>query len=522
MRSLSLLERLGGKPQDKRKPFERPAFKPEQFIKPKPEPEPKHASIFADEPAESISAQTTETTETPSSSPAAPSPVEASAFAGRRTSVSKQEGVQELKLAIHRRIVDEMTPEEQQLLMRGEEAREQIKNLISAYSGRELSETTYTLTRAERMQLVEDICNELLGLGPLEPLLKDESITEIMVNGPKNIFIEQNGKLQPTEIYFYNDTHLMNIIERILTPLGRRVDESSPLVDARLADGSRVNIIIPPLSLVGPAVTIRKFSKTALAISDLVGFGTLSEDMAYFLQACVKARLNILVSGGTGSGKTTTLNALSSFIPGTDRIVTIEDAAELKLQQRHVVTLEARPANLEGSGAITIRDLVKNSLRMRPDRIIVGEVRAGEALDMLQAMNTGHDGSLTTAHANSPRDVLSRLETMVLMAGMDLPVRAVRTQVASAIDLILQQSRIRDGSRKITHITEVQGMEGDTIILQELFRYVQDHIDEKGRSVGHFEATGLQPAFMDKFRMNGVDLPLSLFSNNDSRGGDWR
>ena len=298
-----------------------------------------------------------------------------------------------------------------------------------------------------------------------------------------------------------------------MTPLGRRVDESSPLVDARLADGSRVNIIIPPLSLVGPAVTIRKFSKTALGMHDLVGFGTLSDPMAEFLEACVKARLNILVSGGTGSGKTTTLNALSSFIPENERIVTIEDAAELKLQQRHVVTLESRPANLEGRGAITIRDLVRNALRMRPDRIIVGECRAGEALDMLQAMNTGHDGSLTTAHANSPRDVLSRLETMVLMAGMELPVRAVRTQVSSAIDVILQQSRIRDGTRKITYITEVLNMEGDIIVLQDLFKYVQDYIDERGKSIGHFEATGLQPAFMDKFKMNGVDLPRSIFNN---------
>ena len=301
-----------------------------------------------------------------------------------------------------------------------------------------------------------------------------------------------------------------------MTPLGRRVDESSPLVDARLADGSRVNIIIPPLSLVGPAITIRKFSKTALSIQDLVSFGTLSDDMATFLQACVRARLNILVSGGTGSGKTTTLNVLSSFIPATDRIVTIEDAAELKLQQTHVVTLESRPANLEGNGAITIRDLVRNALRMRPDRIIVGEVRSGEALDMLQAMNTGHDGSLTTAHANTPRDVLSRLETMVLMAGMELPVRAVRNQVASAIDLILQQSRIRDGTRKITYITEVQGMEGDTIILQDLFRYVQDSINENGKSVGHYESMGLMPNFMDKFQMNGIDLPRSFFTSGRS------
>ena len=442
--------------------------------------------------------------------------LEASAFAGRRALNSNNNVMQELKLAVHRRIVDEMTPEEQQVLVRGEEARDQIKNIISVYSNRELSEGTYALSRGERIQLIDDISNELLGLGPLEPLLQNDAITEIMVNGPNQIFVEKKGKLTLTDVHFYDNAHLMNIIERILTPLGRRVDESSPLVDARLADGSRVNIIIPPLSLVGPTVTIRKFSKKALSIHDLVGFGTLNDDMAMFLDACVKARLNILVSGGTGSGKTTTLNVLSSFIPATDRIVTIEDAAELRLQQTHVVTLESRPANLEGHGAITIRDLVRNALRMRPDRIIVGEVRSGEALDMLQAMNTGHDGSLTTAHANTPRDVLSRLETMVLMAGMELPVRAVRTQVSSAIDLILQQSRIRDGSRKITYITEVQGMEGDTIILQDLYRYVQDRIDEHGKSVGHFESMGLMPNFMDKFQMNGIDLPKSFFAN--SRG----
>ena len=437
-------------------------------------------------------------------------PVEASAFAGRHTALSNVENrLQDLRMAVHRRIVDEMTPEEQVLIAQGEPVRDQIKTIISAYTDREISENTtnISLTRGERFQLVDDICDELLGLGPLEPLLKDEKITEIMINGPKDIFVEQKGKLMLTDTHFHDEAHLMSIIERILTPLGRRVDESSPLVDARLADGSRVNIIIPPLSLVGPAVTIRKFSKKALSVQDLIGFGTLSQSMANFLEACVKARLNILVSGGTGSGKTTTLNVLSSFIPQTDRIVTIEDAAELRLQQRHVVTLEARPANLEGRGAITIRDLVRNALRMRPDRIIVGEVRSGEALDMLQAMNTGHDGSLTTAHANTPRDVLSRLETMVLMAGMELPVRAVRNQVSSAIDLILQQSRIRDGSRKITHITEVQGMEGDTIILQDLYRYVQDYIDDNGKSVGHYEGSGLQPLFIDKFKMNGVDMP---------------
>lgn len=495
-RSLSLLERLGGKPNERTRPTVAPAQTPKPVhVEEKQE---RHIQRLNYTPM-----YTQEQIET--------SEIEASAFAGRYVNAVKSDVLQEMKWAIHRRIVDEMTPEEQTLLSRGEEAREQIKNVINNYTAREIADSRQSVTRAERARLVDDICDELLGLGPLEPLLQDENITEIMVNGANTIFVEQKGKLQLTDIHFHNEQHLMNIIERILTPIGRRVDESSPLVDARLADGSRVNIIIPPLALTGPTVTIRKFSKSAFKMSDLVKFGTLSANMADFLEACVRARLNILVSGGTGSGKTTTLNALSSFIPGTDRIVTIEDAAELRLQQNHVVTLESRPANLEGKGAITIRDLVRNSLRMRPDRIIVGEVRSGEALDMLQAMNTGHDGSLTTAHANTPRDVLSRLETMVLMAGMELPVRAVRTQVSSAIDLILQQSRIRDGSRKITYITEVQGMEGDTIILQDLFRYVQDYIDERGKSVGHFEATGLQPAFMDKFKMNGVDLPLSLF-----------
>ena len=484
-RSHSLLERLGGKTK-----FEQP--------KPAPAQPPK----VEDKPMPTYNSRTQATNEFNH-------PQEASAFSGRHSATNAPANkLQDFKMSVHRRIVDEMTPAEQAMISQGESAREQIKNIISAYSERELAENaTVSMTRGERFQIIDDICDELLGLGPIEPLLKDDQITEIMINGPRDIFIEQKGRLMLTDTHFHDDAHLMSIIERILTPLGRRVDESSPLVDARLADGSRVNIIIPPLSLVGPAVTIRKFSMKALSVTDLVKFGTLSSDMASFLEACVRARLNILVSGGTGSGKTTTLNVLSSFIPSTDRIVTIEDAAELKLQQRHVVTLEARPANLEGRGAITIRDLVKNALRMRPDRIIVGEVRAGEALDMLQAMNTGHDGSLTTAHANSPRDVLSRLETMVLMAGMDLPVRAVRTQVSSAIDLILQQSRIRDGSRKITHITEVQGMEGDTIILQDLFKYVQDYIDDNGRSVGHYEASGLQPAFLDKFKMNGVELP---------------
>ena len=437
-------------------------------------------------------------------------PIQQKTIFGRRQAEAKEDNYQELKLAIHRRIVDEMSDQEQQFLASNNHTRAEVEELISSYCQRVLDDNPMNVPRGERARIVADICDEILGLGPIEPLLKDESITEVMINGPKKIFVERKGKLQLTNVQFHDDAHLMTIIERIVSPLGRRIDEASPLVDARLSDGSRVNAIVPPLSLIGPCVTIRKFTKNPLSIDNLVGFGTLSEEMAEFLEACVKARLNIMVSGGTGSGKTTTLNVLSSFIPDDERIVTIEDAAELRLQQQHVVTLESRPANLEGRGAITIRDLVRNALRMRPDRIIVGEVRSGEALDMLQAMNTGHDGSLTTGHANSPRDILSRLETMVMMAGMDLPVRAIREQIASALDLIIQQSRIQDGSRKITYITEVQKMEGDTIVLQDLFTYVQTGINESGKSVGYYEASGLQPMFLNKFRMNGVELPKSF------------
>lgn len=437
-------------------------------------------------------------------------PIQQKTIFGRRQAEAKEDNYQELKLAIHRRIVDEMSDQEQQFLASNNHTRAEVEELITSYCQRVLDDNPMNVPRGERARIVADICDEILGLGPIEPLLKDESITEVMINGPKKIFVERKGKLQLTNVQFHDDAHLMTIIERIVSPLGRRIDEASPLVDARLADGSRVNAIVPPLSLIGPCVTIRKFTKNPLSIDNLVGFGTLSEEMAEFLEACVKARLNIMVSGGTGSGKTTTLNVLSSFIPDQERIVTIEDAAELRLQQQHVVTLESRPANLEGRGAITIRDLVRNALRMRPDRIIVGEVRSGEALDMLQAMNTGHDGSLTTGHANSPRDILSRLETMVMMAGMDLPVRAIREQIASALDLIIQQSRIQDGSRKITYITEVQKMEGDTIVLQDLFTYVQTGINESGKSVGYYEASGLQPMFLNKFKMNGVELPKSF------------
>jgi Flp pilus assembly protein, ATPase CpaF len=442
-----------------------------------------------------------------------------------RKEVSSEDQYQELKLAIHRRIVDDMNLEQQRILTSGQQERREVENIISSYCALVLEENPFAVPRGDRAAIIAEILDEILGLGPIEPLLKDETVTEIMINGPKNIYVERMGKIHLTKVQFHDDGHLMNIVERILAPLGRRIDESSPLVDARLKDGSRVNVIISPLSLIGPCVTIRKFTKEPLMIENLIGFGTLSEDMAAFLRACVIARLNIVVSGGTGSGKTTTLNVLSSFIPTDERIVTIEDAAELRLMQDHVVTLESRPPNIEGAGQITIRDLVRNALRMRPDRIVVGEVRSGEALDMLQAMNTGHDGSLTTAHANGPRDVLSRLETMVLMAGMDLPVKAIRDQISSSVDLIIHQSRIRDGSRKITHITEVQNMEGEIIILQDLFRFNQVGIDEKGKILGDFETTGIRPKFMEKFEANGITIPLHLFNRDAGdvkQGEEWR
>ncbi len=435
-------------------------------------------------------------------------------FTSQAAEAPADSAYQQVKKLIHQRIVEEMSPEEQKVLSAVHQDVGRVEMVINNYIQEVLEENPFAIGRGDRSKLVSDIKDEMLGLGPLEVLRKDETITEIMINGPKQIFVEKLGKLTLSSVQFHDDDHLMNIIERILSPLGRRIDESSPLVDARLDDGSRVNIIIPPLSLVGPCVTIRKFSKKPLTVENLINFGTLSREMADFLKACVKARLNILVSGGTGSGKTTTLNVLSSFIPENERIVTIEDAAEIQLQQEHVVTLESRPPNIEGKGAITIRDLVKNALRMRPDRIIVGEVRAGEALDMLQAMNTGHDGSLTTAHANTPRDALRRMETMVLMAGFELPVRAIREQVASAIDLIIQQSRIKDGSRKITYITEIQGMEGDTVTTQDLFKYEHERMDENGKSVGRFVSSGLQPAFLDKFTVNGVEIP-AVFKNED-------
>lgn len=367
------------------------------------------------------------------------------------------------------------------------------------------------LSLTEKQQIISAVLDEIYGYGPITKLLEDPNISEVMVNGPKQVYVEIAGKIHLSEKRFRDDRHIYHIIEKIIAPLGRHVDESSPMVDGRLPDGSRVNVIIPPLSIKGPAITIRKFSKDPFTLEDLISFGTLNQDMARFLQGCVRGRINVIISGGTGSGKTTFLNVLSGFIPNEERIVTVEDAAELQLQQQHVVTLESRPANIEGRGAVTIRDLVVNSLRMRPDRIVVGEVRSSEALDMLQAMNTGHDGSLTTIHANSTRDSLSRLETMVMMAGMELPSRAIREQIASAIHVVVQVSRFPDGTRKLSKISEITGMEGDSITMQDIFEYQQFGMDETGHLIGRHIPTGIVPSFIDKLKNKGEIIPNTIF-----------
>lgn len=411
-----------------------------------------------------------------------------------------------IKDKIQKKIIGEISMESADLT----EDNDVLKKEIEAIVKECIEFENLNISRIERERIRKEILDETVGFGPITPLIRDSDVSEIMVNGPNRVYVEKKGKLALTDITFKDNNHVQHVIEKIVTPLGRRIDESSPMVDARLPDGSRVNAIIPPLALNGPILTIRKFSDDPFKISDLINFGTLSLQISEFIKACVEGKLNIIVSGGTGSGKTTTLNVLSSFIPNDERIVTIEDAAELQLGQEHVVRLETRPPNIEGKGAVTIRDLVKNSLRMRPDRIVVGEVRSGEALDMLQAMNTGHDGSLTTGHANSPRDMLSRLETMVLMAGMEIPIKAIREQIASAVDLIVQQSRLRDGSRKITYVTEVQGMEGDVIILQDIFRYEQSHISND-KNGGKFVFTGIKPKFLKKLEENKVKIPSHVF-----------
>ncbi len=441
-------------------------------------------------------------------SPGAPPPPTSSANSDemrrRQTPAPPRDAYSELRARLQQRIVAELDPKLD--LTKPDQVRRTIEDLFNSF----LNQEEAVLARAERLRLFEDILSEILGYGPLEKLLQDPTIDEIMVNGPNNVYVERRGKIEKTNLSFDSDPHVMRIVDRIVSPLGRRVDEGSPYVDARLPDGSRVNIIIPPLALVGPTITIRKFARVPFTIDDLTKRGTWSEEFVTFMKACVEAKLNIIISGGTGSGKTTTLNILSSFIPADERIITIENAAELQLRQEHVISLESRPSNIEGRGEVTMRDLVINSLRMRPDRIIVGEVRGGEALDMLQAMNTGHEGSMSTVHANTPRDSMHRLETMVLMAGVELPLKAIRQQISGALDAVIQIERMRDGTRKVTQVIEVQGMEGDMIVTQEIFKFEYAGVQD-GKVMGKLKPTGIRPKFMEKIEASNIFLPPQIF-----------
>lgn len=418
----------------------------------------------------------------------------------------RQEIFEEIKRRIHGKLVDKLDLSKIGDL-KGEQLKREIRVVVEHLC--EAEETP--LSRAERDRIVDEVLDETTGLGPLELILKDPLVSDILINGPKNIYVEKGGRMEKTKVEFRDNKHLMQVIDRIVSRVGRRVDETSPMVDARLEDGSRVNAIIPPLALDGAAMSIRRFGANPVKLANLLEFKAFTPEMVMLLEGCIKARLNIIIAGGTGSGKTTLLNTLSSFINHADRIVTIEDAAELRLQQDHIVRLETRPPNIEGTGAITATDLVKNALRMRPERIIIGECRGGETLDMLQAMNTGHDGSMTTVHANTPRDAIARLETLVMMAGFDMPVKAIRQQIAGAVNVLIQANRLQGGPRRVTAITEVVGMEGDTIVLQDIFRFVQEGIDESGKAFGHFEATGVRPSFMQKLECAGVRLPASTF-----------
>jgi pilus assembly protein CpaF len=440
----------------------------------------------------------------PPPAPGAPAAGERYRAAGRPSG----DPVAEVRVRIQHDLAELLGPKLYDDLDDAEDLERRVRQTLAELLAREPT----PLAGADRARITQEVTDEILGHGPIETLLRDPSISEVMVNGPHRIYVERSGQLQAVDTEFTDEAHLRRVIDRIVSRVGRRVDEASPMVDARLPDGSRVNAVVPPIALDGSSLTIRKFSRDPFTVEDLVEFGTLTRATAELLRACVRGRLNVVVSGGTGSGKTTTLNVLSSFVPADERIVTVEDAAELQLHQDHVVRLESRPANVEGRGAISTRDLVKNALRMRPDRIVVGEVRDGAALDMLQAMNTGHDGSLTTLHANSPRDALARLETMVLMAGMDLPVRAIRDQVASAVDMIIQVSRLKDGSRKITHITEVVGMEAEVVTLQDLFVFdFRAGTDAGGRFRGTLQPTGLRPRFLEDLAAYGVSVPVEVF-----------
>ncbi|MBI5521304.1 MAG: CpaF family protein [Desulfarculus sp.] len=429
-----------------------------------------------------------------------------------RPDAVRENAMQQLKARVHYQVIDRMDLS----VLSGSPGRQAEKELETAIR-LVLEEEPDPLSATERDTLVREIKNEVLGLGPLEPLLADPTINDILVNGPHKVYVERRGRLEKVSVRFRDDQHLLKIIDKIATSVGRRIDESSPMVDARLADGSRVNAVIPPLALDGPSLSIRKFAVDPLRVDDLIRIGTITPATAKLMEAIVKSRLNVIISGGTGTGKTTFLNVMSSFIPTYERIVTIEDSAELQLQQDHIVRLETRPPNIEGHGEITLRDLVRNALRMRPDRIVVGEVRGGEALDMMQAMNTGHDGSLTTVHANSPRDALSRLETMMSMAGLEIPDKAIRQQVASAVHIVIQLARLSDGSRRLISLSEITGLEGETVSMQEIFRYTQTGVDDRGRVQGRFGPTGIRPRCAERIKAHGIELDSAMFS--DGPGG---
>ena len=437
--------------------------------------------------------------------PAAQQRVAAEAVAADKEK-KRKERLTELKVEIHKRLLEDLN-----LSALEAASEQQLKGEIASLASEALDDMSVALNKEDRLALNQELYDEVMGLGPLEPLLKDETINDILVNGPKRIFVERAGKLSLSDVTFRDERHLLRIIDKIVSAVGRRVDESNPYCDARLMDGSRFNCMIPPIAVDGSLVSIRKFKKDKLKIEDLVRFGAFTEEMAAYLQAAVSCRLNIIVSGGTGSGKTTTLNALSSFIDNHERVLTIEDTAELQLQQVHVGRMESRPANVEGKGAVTQRDCLRNALRMRPDRIIVGETRGEEVIDMLQAMNTGHDGSMTTIHANNPRDAISRLENMVAMAGIEMPLKAVRSQIASAVNLMVQASRLQDGTRRMTSITEITGMEGEVISMQEVFRFERLGVEPSGKIIGRFNATGIRSAHSDRFRQWGFDLPASIY-----------